>query len=57
MKFCIDLAQRSSSVDSRYFFWSRSEGYVRISYASDMDKLTTAMERIAHYMATQRVTH
>ncbi|EHE8482892.1 pyridoxal phosphate-dependent aminotransferase [Enterococcus faecalis] len=58
MKFCIDLAQKEAvALIPGISFGPEAEGYVRISYASDMDKLTTAMERIAHYMATQRVTH
>lgn len=57
MKFCIDLAQKEAvALIPGISFGPEAEGYVRISYASDMDKLTTAMERIAHYMATQRVT-
>ena len=53
MKFCIDLAQKEAvALIPGISFGPEAEGYVRISYASDMDKLTTAMERIAHYMAT-----
>lgn len=51
MKFCVDLAQKQAvAIIPGIAFGQEAEGYVRISYASDMKTLEAAMERIGKYM-------
>lgn len=51
MKFCIDLAQKEAvAIIPGIAFGPEAEGYVRISYAADMDRLKEAMKRIGNYM-------
>lgn len=51
MKFCVDLAQKQAiAIIPGIAFGQEGEGYVRISYAADLDTLKEAMRRIANYM-------
>jgi aminotransferase len=51
MKFCVDLAQKQAiAIIPGIAFGQEAEGYVRISYAADLDTLKEAMRRIANYM-------
>lgn len=52
MKFCVDLAEKEAvAVIPGIAFGEAGEGYVRISYAADMQTLKEAMKRLASYMA------
>ena len=51
MKFCLDLAQKQAlAIIPGISFGSEAEGYIRISYAADMERLEEAMKRMAAYM-------
>ena len=51
MKFCVDLAQKQAvAIIPGIAFGKEAEGYVRISYAADLDTLKEAMKRITAYM-------
>jgi aminotransferase len=51
MKFCVALAQEEAvAIIPGIAFGQEAEGYVRISYAADMDVLKEAMTRIQRYM-------
>lgn len=51
MKFCVDLAQKQAvAIIPGIAFGPEAQGYVRISYAADMNTLEAAMERIGAYM-------
>lgn len=53
MKFCVDLAQQQAvAIIPGVAFGKEAEGYVRISYAADLDTLKEAMKRISMYIKT-----
>jgi aminotransferase len=52
MKFCISLAQEVAiAIIPGIAFGPEGEGYVRISYALEMEKLAEAMKRLERFMA------
>ncbi|WHA10089.1 pyridoxal phosphate-dependent aminotransferase [Enterococcus montenegrensis] len=51
MKFCIDLAQKAKlAVIPGIAFGKEAEGYIRLSYASSMEKLVEAIDRLTAYL-------
>lgn len=53
MVFCKDLAQKNHlALIPGHAFGEEGEGYVRLSYASSMDKLQEAMKRLQAYVDT-----
>lgn len=53
MAFCKDLAQKNHlALIPGHAFGDEGEGYVRLSYASDMTKLQEAMKRLRAYIET-----
>lgn len=51
MAFCKDLAQKNHlALIPGHAFGEEGEGYLRLSYASDMDKLQEAMHRLRSYI-------
>ncbi|MGC6769933.1 pyridoxal phosphate-dependent aminotransferase [Enterococcus sp. LJL51] len=54
MKFCIDLAEKQAlALIPGIAFGPEAEGYVRISYAADMERLVEAMNRLTIYMTKE----
>lgn len=52
MAFCKDLANKNHlALIPGHAFGDEGEGYVRLSYASNMDKLQEAMKRLHAYIA------
>lgn len=57
MNFCVDLAEKNKlAIIPGSAFGAAGEGFVRLSYASSMEKLELAMERLTAYMATNKST-
>ncbi|MGX7420566.1 pyridoxal phosphate-dependent aminotransferase [Carnobacterium gallinarum] len=55
MEFCVDLAEKNRlAIIPGSAFGAAGEGYVRLSYAANMDKLEIAMERLTDYIHGQK---
>lgn len=51
-KFCVDLAEKAKvAFVPGVAFGKEGEGYVRLSYASSMEEIKEAMDRLVSYMA------
>lgn len=51
MKFCLELANKQAlAIIPGIAFGPEAEGYVRISYAADMERLEEAMKRLTAFM-------
>lgn len=51
MKFCVDLAQQEAvAIIPGIAFGEEAQGYVRLSYAADLNTLKEAMRRIGQYI-------
>ncbi|MCI1903357.1 MAG: pyridoxal phosphate-dependent aminotransferase [Enterococcaceae bacterium] len=56
MAFCVDLAEKAAlAVIPGIAFGQAGEGYIRISYASDLPKLEEAVRRLEKYLALAKV--
>ncbi|OJG26401.1 aromatic amino acid aminotransferase [Enterococcus columbae DSM 7374 = ATCC 51263] len=54
-EFCVDLAQKQQlAIIPGIAFGKEAEGYVRLSYAASMEKLTEAMQRLEKYVANEK---
>lgn len=54
-EFCVDLAQKQQlAIIPGIAFGKEAEGYVRLSYAASMEKLTEAMKRLEKYVANEK---
>ncbi|WP_143745217.1 pyridoxal phosphate-dependent aminotransferase [Marinilactibacillus piezotolerans] len=57
-KFCYDLAEKAKiGFVPGVAFGKAGEGYVRLSYASSMEEIKEAMERLVLYMKEQATNH
>lgn len=56
MAFCVDLAEKAAlAVIPGIAFGQAGEGYIRISYASDLPKLEEAVRRLEKYLTLAKV--
>ena len=54
-EFCVDLAEKQQlAIIPGIAFGKEAEGYVRLSYAASMEKLTEAMKRLEKYVANEK---
>lgn len=55
MQFCVDLAEKEAlAIIPGIAFGKEAEGYVRVSYAADMEKLEEAMNRLSNYIKNNK---